>query len=485
MTPEQPDLPWAIYARLSRRKPKRTARGARRPKRYSEDEYSVQGQVDDCLAYARARGLPWTKGHVYVDNHLSAWKEKGGRRPDWLLMMVAAYEGRIAGILVWKLDRFTRAPGDMERLIELADEHRLTIAGPLSGDIDLNTADGRKRARDATNDAAYESDKISERVRKAYTDGRAEGDVFGGGNRPFGFASAGSGEHNPIEVEALRQGAADILERGLTSVALAGRWNKMGLLTTRGNQWGPDDIQRVYRSPRYGGHVVHRGKVVGKVDEEPILDEETYARMQALLASRRRGRRPKAERYELSGLARCQRCDRPLGGGYFMQDGEEVTQYRCNKAHGGCGLAIRAKHLESLVQERAVEILSDGDVLARLVTRDVSAREQRAEARRREDEARRGLVDLEVKLARREIIRGAYDKAKEVYDADLLRAQADLEALPADGSTTEILGDVATLLAAMTPVERRRIYVRLDLAITVAPGRRGRNFDPERVTIKP
>ena len=89
--------------------------------------------------YAAEHDLPVDDAHVYIDNHQSAWKRKGGKRPNWLRLMAAAGSGEVQGILVWKLDRFTRAPRDMEDLIDLAESHGMTIDGPHSGHIDLTT----------------------------------------------------------------------------------------------------------------------------------------------------------------------------------------------------------------------------------------------------------------------------------------------------------------------------------------------------------
>src|SRR6476646_2915181 len=82
-----PDLPpgmkgWAVYARLS------SAKTGRAKKRRNDLE-TVERQISETIAFAAQRGLMIDKRHVYVDNHLSAWK-RDGKRPGFDAMIAAA-----------------------------------------------------------------------------------------------------------------------------------------------------------------------------------------------------------------------------------------------------------------------------------------------------------------------------------------------------------------------------------------------------------
>ena len=65
-----------------------------------------------------------------------------------------------------------------------------------------------------------------------------------------------------------------------------------GVTTPRGKPFTARNLARTLALKRYGGYVVHHGEVVGRIPGEPVFDASTYDAVQALLTSRRRGRRP-------------------------------------------------------------------------------------------------------------------------------------------------------------------------------------------------
>ena len=139
-------LVYAIYARRSRKKA-----------RQRNDRETVERQVALCRKYAAEQGLTVSDDHVYVDNDRSAWKSSG-KREAWNAMIAAGRRGEFAGVLAYKLDRFSRNVDDAEDLVKLAGNRRVVVDGPNSGRIDLSTAEGRQRFRQAAVQAAAESD---------------------------------------------------------------------------------------------------------------------------------------------------------------------------------------------------------------------------------------------------------------------------------------------------------------------------------------
>ena len=123
-------LVYAIYARLSRKK----------AKRQRNDRETVERQVALCRRYAAEQGIAVAEEHVYVDNDRSAWKPDGPRHA-WDAMIAAGRRGEFAGMLAYKLDRFSRNVRDAEDLVDLAANRRVVVDGPNSGRIDLSTAD--------------------------------------------------------------------------------------------------------------------------------------------------------------------------------------------------------------------------------------------------------------------------------------------------------------------------------------------------------
>ncbi|WP_143861303.1 recombinase family protein [Nocardia amikacinitolerans] len=141
------DLMLDIYARVSRVG--------------DERQRSTGGQVDDCTV--RVQDLGATVGRVHVDDGRSAWNPIV-RRPKWDSLMTRLESGETGGVVVFDIARFSRRPIEGERLI-LAVERGLVVLDS-EGEYDLETANGRKAFRDQLNAAAYESDRLSSRVKR-------------------------------------------------------------------------------------------------------------------------------------------------------------------------------------------------------------------------------------------------------------------------------------------------------------------------------
>lgn len=481
----QDDRPYAIYARLSRKKPERA--GQRRVRR---DDESVERQVRETRTYAAEHNLLIDDAQIYVDNHFSAWKASGGQRPAWIDLMAAAASGRVRGVLVWKLDRFTRAPRDMEDLIDLAERHGVVIDGPHSGHIDMTTAAGRQQARGAANQAAAESDNTSERVRAVFAEARRSGEVIGGG-RVFGFEHAGDTVQRPDEVALLREAAARMLA-GEPLSTLAAEFAVRGVVSARGKPFNSANLGRMLGRHRYGGHVEHNGVIVGRIPGEPILDRDTYEGVQTMLASRRRGRRATG-RYELTGIARCGRpgCGRTLAGATATRTRAAGTTnriYVCPKQRGGCGMGIQADALEERVRGRALELLADPDTRVAVGARDAALNDARNAAAARLEDVDAQLVDLETKQALGDLIPAAYSAAKPILDRRRLAALAELGEVGTAPPGSELPQVDEADWDDMTCVERRQLITRLHMTITVLPvrpdGPRNR-IDPARIVVEP
>ncbi|MGX7680876.1 recombinase family protein [Jatrophihabitans sp. DSM 45814] len=463
--------PWAIYARLSAAKPVRSS-GRRR----AVDE-SVGRQQREIRAYAAEHGLPISEAHVFVDNHLSAWKRKGAIRPDWQRLMAVARAGEVQGVLIWKLDRFTRAPRDMEDLIDLAELHSVGIDGPNSGYIDLTTAAGRQQARGAAAQAAAESDNTSERSRAALADLARAGYPLAGG-RAFGFEVLGemAEEDIPAGATTVQRPAEVVLIREAASRMLAGEalrtvaadWGSRGIVSARGKPFTPANLGRMLGRKKYGGRVEWHGEVVGRIPGEPILDEATYEAVQTMLISRRRGRKPNGK-YELSGLVHCGRCGHTMAGATATATRSKSTVnrlYRCPPSGGGCGLAIKAETVETQVRARALELLTDPDIRAGIGARDAALDDARSIAAAELAAVEAELVSLEVKAATGELIRAAYDAAKPILDRRRVRVLAAVEDA-GQPSRHELPLVTAKTWDHAGDTERRQYVTRLGMVITV------------------
>lgn len=480
---------FAVYARLSRSKT------GRAKKRRNELE-TVERQITIVRRWAAEQGIPISEDHIFVDNHLSAWRPEG-ERPEWEKMLAAAERGKFPGILVYKLDRFTRNAPDAYALTRLGDRYGLIVDGPYSGRINLKTSQGRKTFRDAASAAEFESDNTSERARDALAERTAMGLQLGGG-RLYGFEILSEVRENdddtkpvqrPAEVEVIREAARRRLD-GEHWKDIADDLNERGLRTVRDNLWSGKRLCEVVGAPRNAGYVLHKGRIVARNSGEQILDDDIYAQIQAIIAGQKKGPRPKGL-FKLSGVMLCAapvHGDQPHPmGGHRHRD--VVRDYYCSPSSGGCGAVVVAEPVEALVRRRVLRDANDPDTVAALSAEARALSEARMDAAAKVDRLDGLLADLEARKAAETIRPLAYETAKAVLDKRIAEAEAEAKRL---GARTADGGDVPALTAeeydALTWAETKLLVSRLRLRVlvlSVLPDSTRSKFDPRRVRIEP
>jgi site-specific DNA recombinase len=456
---------------------------------------STGGQVEDCKARIEERGAQ--VGVVHIDSGRSAWNPRV-KRPDWERLMSRLESGATGGVVVFDMARFSRRPIEGERLI-LAAERGLVVLDS-EGEYDLTTANGRKTFRDQLNAAAYESDRLSTRVKRGKRVKAARGEP-NHAQRPFGFEQDGVTVRESESV-VLREMAARVLA-GESKDHIARDLNQRGVTTSTGGQWSRESLKQLLVRARNVGQVVHNGVVVGHLPGEPILDNESWERLTTLFASRRLGR-PISDVYLCSGIVCCGHCGhrltgRPRAGLKPYPDGEVRRQYWCQPrtVRGGCGrITIDQRKLDRHVGALVVRILAD--------PRHAEAVEAAAKAT---EDKRRPLLDelsecehladeLSGRLGRREITLARYDVAMAPLDKRIagLRAElAELNHVPtavADPTVEAASREEWAARWNAATVAERRILIRQALTnrrIVIAPAVQvpGRpKFDPKRIVIE-
>ncbi len=453
----------AIYARIS-----------------SDVEGSGLGvgrQLADCRALAKSLG--WTVAQEYVDNDLSAYT--GKERPAYVQMLADLHEGIRDAVLVYHLDQLTRRPIDLEHFLAVIAAARVSHVRFVASGMDLATGDGYLMARMLAAFAAEESTAKSRRVRRKLDDVAAAGRPHGGYQRPFGY------ESDKITVrESEAAVVRQIVARFTAGESLRSlcQWlDEQGVRTVSGNRWRSTTLRAILTSGRIAGLRDHRGQVVASAVWHGLITLPDRDRVLARFAEMKLSKRRAPQRYLLSGMLRCGRCNGTL---FASPRTRTRRRYVCLSGpdHGGCGrITVTAAPVEQLIADA---------VLYRLDTPELAD----ALAGRAAADERAALVAdvLAADRAQLEELTDLY-ASKQITATEWLRARRGIEdrihageAQLSRATHTEALiglhrGDALRAQWRDLPLSRKVAIVRalVDHA-TVGPGIRGaQRLDPNRV----
>jgi DNA invertase Pin-like site-specific DNA recombinase len=441
----------------------------------------VARQEEDCRALCARKG--WQVAGVYADNDVSAYARKP--RPAWGRLLADIEASRVEAICCWHVDRLTRAPRELEDVIDLHDKHGIQLA-TVSGEIDLSTPTGRLVARTLGAAARHESEHKGERRRRAELQAAQAGKPHPHGGRAYGF--------EPDHVSVV-EGEAGVIREAVTRIlageamgSVAADLNTRAIPTATGKQWRVATLREILISARISGRREYYGEITADAVWPAIITPAQSDRLRALL--NRPGAQPRARRtYLYSGLLRCGRdgCGRPLSGRVHDNG---VRRYVCVKAPGvpGCGrLTVYAVPVEEEIRDQVLTALESPKFLGKLLRaatgttstdeKKVSERIRALEERRDELAAERALGDLtkkEWQTARRTISDELDKLTRSLSHNTRSLALAQFAAME---------GDVWDRWEQLTNGARRALVEATADPITIYPVKvRGRaKFDPDRI----
>src|SRR4030088_2608566 len=145
---------------------------------------SLDAQREACEAYiASQRAEGWvTVRDQYDDGGFS-----GGtlERPALHRLLADVAAGLIDVIVVYKIDRLSRALMDFSRLVELFDRHNVTFVS-VTQSFNTTTSMGRLTLNILLSFAQFEREVIGERIRDKFAASRKKG-IWMGGWAPLGY----------------------------------------------------------------------------------------------------------------------------------------------------------------------------------------------------------------------------------------------------------------------------------------------------------
>jgi site-specific DNA recombinase len=260
------------------------------------------------------------------------------------------------GISGYDIDRLFRNSYDFVTFYHDFVQPNKKILIATDEDIDSSTGRGQERILDRVVDAEKELRKIKERNHRKYW-ALLNAGYWPGGQLPFGYRAIKSGKHYVLVIheehaQIIREAAQDIINgRSLGNIAQdltkrsipTGRKQGPRDDKTARTNWSSTALGRLLRNPTLVGYIVINHKRDGWHEEyellrdddgvpkrrEPILDDDTFARLQEALKRPARGAGKNAEPSPLQQIALCRQCDSVLYYNGFTSRGKRYAYYVC------------------------------------------------------------------------------------------------------------------------------------------------------------
>ncbi|WP_425067775.1 recombinase family protein [Reyranella sp.] len=253
---------------------------------------SLDAQREACSAYiASQRSEGWVElADQYDDGGFS-----GGtlERPALRRLMADIEAGRVDVVVVYKIDRLSRALMDFARLVEVFDRCGVTFVS-VTQSFNTTTSMGRLTLNVLLSFAQFEREVIGERIRDKVAASRRRG-MWMGGFVPMGYRVENRKlvVHEP-EAALIRRIFERFLKVG-SATLLARQLRAEDVRSARGRIIDKGALYRILRNQVYVGLAVHKG-VAYPGEHAAIVSQALWDKVQSILqeSPRVRGCRARA-----------------------------------------------------------------------------------------------------------------------------------------------------------------------------------------------
>jgi DNA invertase Pin-like site-specific DNA recombinase len=441
----------------------------------------VQRQEQDCREVAHKLG--WEVALVLVDNDISAYS--GKVRPKYQELLQAMKSGAIQGVIAWHTDRLHRSPRELEEYIDVSEKQGVTTQTAKAGEIDLSTPSGRAVARTLGAWARYESEHKSERIIRKKLQ-LAQTGAFSGGPVPFGWRMD---DGTPVVVEddatEIRQAITATIS-GASIGSIVKDLNARGVLTRRGQKWTSTAVRNTLLRPTNAGLSAYRGEIVGTSTFPPIITEDEWRTVTAIITNPdRRTQTSSRVRHLLAGLLRCGSCGTAMKTSSRAGGGSSPTKFYYKCPTPGDGHAFQtAGPVEDLIADMVIARLDQPGIMARLAGPENHERQHALQAeavslRGRLNEAAESFADGLITAKQLESITSRVQGKLDTIDKDLaMTARASV--VPASAASNVR----AWWESAGIDVQRRVIDALMVPIVDPIRKSAPRVFDPSRIRIE-
>ncbi len=348
---------------------------------------SLDAQREACEAYITSQG---GNGWSLVATHYNDGGFSGGTmaRPALQRLIGDVRSGRVDVVVVYKIDRLTRALADFAKMVETFEAVGASFVS-VTQQFNTTTSMGRLTLNVLLSFAQFEREVTAERIRDKISASKAKG-IWMGGLSPLGYEARDRQlVVNEAEAEIVQLLFRSYLEFGSIRT-LKEQADRIGLCTKRrlltdGREQGGKPFSRGHLSalltnPIYRGKIRHRGQLHNG-RHPSIIDAETWDAVQARLKLQAPARQASTNHggmHLLTGLLFDETGDRlspshasKRGRRYRYYISHRLMQARHSK---GDGWRLPAGEVERLVMDWVGQILGrEAQLLDLTLLRQASA----------------------------------------------------------------------------------------------------------------
>ena len=245
-----------------------------------EQEFnSLDAQRDACSAYIASQR---SEGWVELAAHYDDGGVSGGTldRPALKRMLADIEEDRVDVVVVYKIDRLSRALMDFAKLVEVFDRNSVTFVS-VTQSFNTTTSMGRLTLNILLSFAQFEREVIGERIRDKFAASRKRG-MWMGGVVPLGYEvrdrrliinEPEAATVRMIFERFLKVGSATTLARSLAADRVRSR---------RGKLIDKGFLYKLLNNRIYIGDAVHKGTAYPG-EHKPIITRDLWAKVRATL----------------------------------------------------------------------------------------------------------------------------------------------------------------------------------------------------------
>ena len=324
---------------------------------HRQGEQSIEGQVAEAERFAAAHGLTIVK--VYADR---AQTGRNDNREQFQLMLSDAAKHAFDALIVWKTDRIGRNKEEIA-----LNKYHLKKNGVkiyYVAEAIPDTPEGIILEAVIEGMAAYYSEQLSQNVRRGMRI-CAQKAQSTGGNRPLGYTVDENKKYviDPKHAPTVRE-IYQLYSEGKTITEIVKHLNAKGLRTSKGQPFTHNSLRTVLKNKKYIGTYEYNGEVSIENAVPPIVDVETFNKVQELLAfNQKAGAHKKAKvDYLLFSKIFCGKCgEMMIGICGTSKAGVKHHYYACKAQRKKLckKRAVRQYWIESLVLKYIIRLVQD------------------------------------------------------------------------------------------------------------------------------